>query len=678
MKLNKIFTIATLAASALFATSCSDDVPEYAGPGAWDANANYANVYFQTSSVLDNLDPAEPTEKEVKVYRRVEHKYTWGKDKDGNDSIIGDQIVTPLPAVTVKPTVKENQDNVFSVSDAQFAEGDSVAIVKVTFPDAVVGTTYKLVIALEGADYVSSYSKDTAFTYTVTRVKWNSIGTGKFTDAFWFEDSWEVEIMQRDDDKSYYRIMDPFGAYASLLDGSQSEYLELHVLKKGDMISGVAVTESDIVDWYRLSTGYVHSSYGEVVWAINAKNFTNYASMDYYTYNRVSARLDDGSVGQIQLAPYWYMFGVGGWNYLEEPTIFINFPGFVEEYTATLDDYEWEPVFAGEFTSEQLGTKKDGVMLYKGVPNDSIEEANSGCYERYVAKAGGTPYVISSPYANGNNLYFIVKNSNIAPLVDGTYDFTYQNTGLTALNQKVYAHILASSKFADDLVSLDIQFQTLPNRAGEFIDYGTSTEILANITWTKVGTGTFSYTGWWSSDEQDEEGNYLPLVDPGYELYQRDGSDNTYKITNWGAGVDYIFKWDKNTNVCATQLGSIGESHPSYGEVYVVDASSYSSRYTYEDYPSQYVPGENTFYFFNAYVVEAGSFGVFLETFQVDWDADAAGARSKSLNKSKRVASMRPNKNIKAASRFVGKPAKAAKYGRSLGTPKNSDKLIAE
>lgn len=656
MKLNKIFTIATLAASALFATSCSDDVAEYAGPGAWDANANYADVYFPVTSKTDMVDPTAETIATVQVARRN---------------------VSNAASVPVK--VVEGAD-VFTVSNAEFAAGDTTATITIDYSKAEIGKACKLVMTLEGADYVSSYSTNTAYTYTVTRVKWNSIGTAKFTDAFWFEETWDVEVFQRDDDKSYYRIMDPFKncPYVDELDGSQSEYLELHVLKKGDKIGDVSVSEADIVDWYRLSTGYVHSSYGEVIWALNAKNFTNYASMDYYTYNRVSARLDDGSVGQIQLAPYWYMFGVGGWNYLEEPTIFINFPGFVEEYTASLDDYEWEPVFTGEYNSAQLGTKKDGVTLYKGVPNDSIEQANPGCYDRYVAKNGGTPYVIASPYAQGNNLYFLVKNSNILPLVDGDIDLTYQYTGMNALNQKVYANILASSKFADDLISLDIQFQTLPNKAGEFTDYGTATETLANITWTRVGTGTFSYNGWWSSEEQDEEGNYLPLVDPGYELFQRDGSEDTYKITDWGAGVDYVFTWNKTTNVCATQMGFIGESHPSYGEVYVVDASTYSSKYAYADYPSQYDPEENTFYFFNAYVVEAGSFGVFLETFQVDWDAAPAAARKASMKKSTRVASMKPNKNIKAANRFVGKRVKADKFGRSLGAPQMAFDLIAE
>ena len=659
MKLNKIFTIATLAASALFTTSCSDDVAEYAGPGSWDANANYADVYFPVTSKTDMVDPTADPIATVQVARRN---------------------VTNAATVPVK--VVEGAD-IFTVSNAEFAAGDTTAIVTINYSKAEIGKPCKLIMTLEGADYVSSYSANTAYTYTVTRVKWNSLGEGVFTDAYYFEESWPVEILQRDDDKSYYRIVDPY--YPTEGEG-RSEYLELHVMKKGDQIAGITLSDAGIVDWYRVNTGYINSNYpGDPVWLLNAKNFSSLTSYDYISYNRVTGYNEDGTIGQISLSGYYYLFGQGGgWNATTTPAMIINFPGFVEEYTASLDDYDWEPVFAGEFNSEQLGTKKDGVMLYKGVPNDSIEQANPGCYERYVAKAGGTPYVIEAPYAKGNDLYFVVKNSNIASLVDGTYDFTYQNTGMTALNQKVYANILASSKFADDLISLDIQFQTKPDKNGDFIDYGTANETLANITWSEVGTGTFIYTMWWDGG-QDEEGNYLPLVDPGYSLFQRDGSNDTFKITDWGAGVDYIFKWDQKTNVCATQMGFIGESHPTYGEVYVVDASTYSSKnYPYEDYPSQYVPEENTFYFYNAYVVEAGSFGAGLELFKGDWSiegatpSEATTARAKALKKSKRFANMKPNKNIKAASRFVGKKAKAPKFGRSLGAPQFFGELIAE
>ena len=101
-----------------------------------------------------------------------------------------------------------------------------------------------------------------------------------------------------------------------------------------------------------------------------------------------------------------------------------------------------------------------------------------------------------------------------------------------------------------------------------------------------------------------------------------------------------------------------------------MDASTYNSeKYPYKENPSQYVPEENTFYFFNAYVVSAGSFGVFLETFEVDWNAveeTPAAARKVSLKKSSRTFGMKPNKNIKAANRFVGKKVTETKFRKTL------------
>lgn len=661
MKFNHLFAFAALVATALFTASCSDK-DEYEGPGQWDANEGYANVYFPITSMTESIDPADPTEYTFEVYRRPEHKYTWGKTAEGEDTLLNDEIVSALPAVTVKPTIKENTDDVFTVSDAVFAEGDTVSTFTASFPNAGVGSPYKLVVTLEGAENVSSYSKNTAFTYTVTRVKWNPLGKGVFRDNFWFEDSWPVEILQRDDDKSYYRIVDPFGALAEDfgLDGTQSEYLELHVMKKGDMINGITLTDAGIVDWYRLCTGYLHSSYGAVVYALHPKNFTSESlnTYDLYSNSKVNEYLEDGKTpGQIQLAPYWYMFGVGGWNYTDEPTIFINFPGYVEEYTATLDDFAWEPMFTGEYTSTQLGTKKDGVTIYQGVPVDSIENANPGCYERYLEE-NGTPYIIEAPYTSGNNLLFQVKKGTVST----PEGYELQETGLTALNNKVFAQILSSSKFSENEINLDITFQ---NKNGDVV-YGTYTETLANITWSQVGTGTYVYNFWWDGG-QDEEGNYLPLVDPGYQIMKRDDTDDQYKIVDWGGGVDFNFTWNSKTNAVSVPENYIGDAHPSYGEVFCSDAASYgNSNIPPADYPCSYDAASSTFTFNLVYYVSAGYFGIGEEYLQVAWDNAAKGkakvknrkhAVSKKAGDLKRMKLVKSTTSPKKAKRHVGKKA---------------------
>ena len=111
--------------AAISFTACSDDKVDYER-GTWDANENYADIYFAESSKTVELDPADPLTTTLKVYRRVEHEYTYAKDSLGNDSITNDTIVTKLPKLTLKLDIVSNTDSVFEVSDAEFAEGDTV------------------------------------------------------------------------------------------------------------------------------------------------------------------------------------------------------------------------------------------------------------------------------------------------------------------------------------------------------------------------------------------------------------------------------------------------------------------------------------------------------------------------------------------------------------------------
>ena len=81
MKINKILTLAIMALAMLFTTACSDS-DSYSGPGAWDANDGFAQLYFESTSKTESIDPADPTTVAIKVTRRAEHQNT--NDDDGN------------------------------------------------------------------------------------------------------------------------------------------------------------------------------------------------------------------------------------------------------------------------------------------------------------------------------------------------------------------------------------------------------------------------------------------------------------------------------------------------------------------------------------------------------------------------------------------------------------------
>ena len=153
---------------ALTAVSCSDEY-EYEGRGSWDADKNYADIYFPTTEAAVELDPADPTVATVTVKR----KNTAG-------------------ALVVPFKVTKNTNDVFEVGTATFADGAEEAVVTVNFPKAEVGTPYTLQMTLDDPSYVSKYSTGVIYTLSMTRVKWNSLGTGTIAEGFYL--GYEAEV----------------------------------------------------------------------------------------------------------------------------------------------------------------------------------------------------------------------------------------------------------------------------------------------------------------------------------------------------------------------------------------------------------------------------------------------------------------------------------------------------
>ncbi len=147
--------------SILALASCSDDDKYVAGP---QDSADKVGVYFPTTNGGDNeVDPADPTEFTIKVARQ---------------NTTGD--------VSVPLTVVENDNDAYQVpATADFKSGETETTVKVTFPNAEVGTTNTLTIEVPD-EYVSLYKENAekiSFTTAYTRVKWENIGVGYWIDG---------------------------------------------------------------------------------------------------------------------------------------------------------------------------------------------------------------------------------------------------------------------------------------------------------------------------------------------------------------------------------------------------------------------------------------------------------------------------------------------------------------
>lgn len=600
MKTSKIYALGAMLLSALTFAACSDS-DDYSGPGEWNANSDYTRVAFATTSENVELDPVEATTLPITLVR----------------TNAGGELNVPI-------TIERNDSNVFTLTQAQFAAGDTTATFYANFPAAEIGTAYTLKLLIEDPSVASFYSANNTYELTVTRVKWNLLGTGTFFENFIYGGTSEVEIYQKDGDYNTYRVMHPFDGIVysdgtnnlSELDGNQSEYTVLTISERGEPFATEdEASTTGLVYFTTMNSGYYHSSYGADIKLYHPASFRSLQSEDDWAYSKVvEYQADERTPGQIQLAPYYYMDGVGGWNQTtsdgDDAVVLITFPGFTPThiYEAQVPaDFTWQDVFDGNYESAQLGTSNTRT-LQVGTCTATEDNADSTFAATY-----GTLYRIRSAYADGFDLYYTVKPNETFAVPAG---YETQNIGLTAVGDSVYAKINTSDcQYTPNVVTLNITFQ---NEDGTIV-YGTANEVLSHITWTAIGTGTYTY----GSGMFDEEGATSHATDPNLTLSKRDDRDDTYKISNWGFGIDFTFTWDQQTNECTVPEQEAGYTHPSYGAILVGDMNAMGG-YSYSQFPCYYDPASQTFHFYIAFYVSAGYFAYGDETFQVTFSSTGA------------------------------------------------------
>lgn len=585
--------------------SCTEEY-EYDGVGAWDATENYNNVAFAVASEEIELEPTAET------------KYTFTMTRANTAA----EAVVPFE-------ITENTDGVFEVGQVKFAAGDSVATGTVSFNNAEVGKPYTLKLSVTDPNFVSQYSKGTVYSLTVNRVKWNPAGfvelEGQRYDgyAMYTDDivtgMWGVEnlsfptlLQERDDKPGYFRLINTYGN------------------NWGYVPAGYA-TFDDSRDWYIL----IDATDPEKVFIPTACNTgmdfqPQYGYGNIYVHSMAGRRIEQGR--EAEAAPYYGTYKNGKITFPTEALLVTDASTLSQGFYAanksgkfelvidpTLDpykasiatDFEWEALYTGAFTSEQLNVT-GSATLYKGTC-----VVNTDACDSVFAAEYGTAYCIESPYAEGYNLFFSVLDGKVKTISG----YEVQSTGLSAMGADVFAKInQGTSSFSDTEVVLNITFQ---NADGSIV-YGTANETLSNITYTPVGLGTYTYVALASQ----------PTPVPDFVMSKRDDKEDVYCIEQWagplGGTANLIFTWNKETNKCTLPTQSTTLMSQS-GEVFISDIAYYvgDAKY-YEAYPCVYDPATKTFTFTVFYHIASG--GVFTEnpvaeTFTVEFDEAASSAK---------------------------------------------------
>lgn len=300
---------AAFSALALFAAACTP-VEEYK-PGVED-NTDCYGVYF----------PAQETDFVRSPEEATVITFTVAREKTDGDLIVPINVKDTSSIFNIKPV------------NAVFEDGQSETTISFDYARIAVGQKYLVSLSIEGDEFVSKYSTlPSNLDFTVRVEKWNDLGVGTFTMNvdLWDPFTCAVRFFQSDLNPAIYRIK----MHEVLEDGTtdlifseeQNTYLYFKVLKKGDKVFDNVADKDDLVFFDVFHTGIINSTYNAELLFVHPGSLSSFTVSDWY-YNKVIQVKEDGSPAVIQLAPYIFMNGIGGWSFIDQDeAIILVLPG---------------------------------------------------------------------------------------------------------------------------------------------------------------------------------------------------------------------------------------------------------------------------------------------------------------------------------------------------------------
>ena len=344
-----------------------------------------------------------------------------------------------------------------------FAAGEKDKEIIIPF-SLETGETTSLTVKVTSA--TSAYAADSVVVNVKCDYVWESLGIGKYYDTFFFTEPYEVEILQCTAEPNMYRIVAPY-TDAPLQSGidvlyPQASEVDIKIYNNGDTYAGQTITFDDFVGFDDIHTGYDVGYDVEVVVYHPSAGFKNHETPNTWAYNKVLSYQETESngvniPGQVQLAPYYYMDGVGGWNYADgDGAIIITFPGYViKDYSV---DFKYEGRQTDMFGHQDYayGT----VTLGADVASVKMAIATGATYEYVLAglmdgtiegvtvEQSGS---VQLPGVDGTDYYYAVmvvydENGEVVGADYSGFFFTSSKEQWTKLYDGVYTYGVGSYK----------------------------------------------------------------------------------------------------------------------------------------------------------------------------------------------------------------------------------------
>ena len=205
-----------------------------------------------------------------------------------------------------------------------------------------------------------------------------SLGKAQLTENYFTGQTFTPQVYQSEIDPNEYHIQKFMGA--------KSEDLIIHVTKAGDKFGNVSFTQAGLVyfddAWSGITYADVNSSgtADQHIDVCHPAGFKSYSTDESkWAGSKVVLFQDNGIPAIVEIAPFYYISGLGGWDQTQTPAnIVIIFPGYEPK------DYAVEATYAGLFTesdgtvygeaSVTLGADLEGgvAVIVPGADEDAI------------------------------------------------------------------------------------------------------------------------------------------------------------------------------------------------------------------------------------------------------------------------------------------------------------------
>ena len=630
-----------------FAFASCDNEEEYK-PGEPDVDGCYG-VYFPSQEIKTNYEPTEALEFTVTAARKVEKG-----------------------AISVPLEIIGNEKGYFELpSTIDFADGEAETSITVKFSKAPVGEQLSLSLQITDPQYVSKYSSfDASVSASVIIEKWNSLGKGKIRDDCFTtfyktgNPEWEVEILENDSQKGFYRLVDPYGdsfpySEEGTYDKSKTYYFEVHAEDPNGVyipvqyigrdwgegmmmigsIAGLKISQGATLDSQKSAGNTGTLEKGIITFPKNTLAFgeANYNNGGLYAANKdgmfriclpgavpvdyaLSATFGYSSEGALPIA-----FKMGADIASVKYAIYqgkLADADIKTNVTAIAGNKEPNAKVVGETGVESVTLAKTDVYTLVAVGFDSKGEAQASVASsfNYVAKEDSEEYAVvvnagleltnrfeGAGATKVNSISFYVYGSKLTDVKMGLYDkATVDKYGMDA----VYGDVLASASLKDEVL------EKINN--GGYSDVFTKLSPLTE--YVLVVWATNGYQEKFVAKSLATEG--LPFEKLGTATYNysvalpgesdkdldfcvNPNYKNTYVVENWCNGVDFTFTYDQTTGKVVVPLQATGIVYEGY-DVQIIEAKKlYSEKYEKYDQlgDSKYDADTKTFKFFVAYLV---------------------------------------------------------------------------